>query len=312
MLGEAAVTTVILTFNEEIHIDRAIKCANTFSSEVIVVDSYSTDRTVELAIGLGARVLQNPFVSHARQLNWALDHGEIKTPWTLRLDADEIIGPDLAARIRDELDSVADDVEGILFNRRHVFMNRWVRRGGRYPLYMLRLWRTHRGRAEDRWMDEHVVLDSDARTVAWEGEFADVNERNLTYFIRKHDSYASREAVERLDKHYGFLERPEHAVSVTGRQAKIKRLIKDRLYNSLPFGAGPTLYFLYRLIVQRGFLDGRTGFIYHALQGFWYRLLVEAKIIEFDRILARTSAAERRATLEYVSGVKLPARNPSL
>jgi glycosyltransferase involved in cell wall biosynthesis len=311
MTDDAAVTTVILTFNEEIHIARAIKCAMAFSSDILVVDSYSTDQTVEICIGLGVRVLQNTFVSHARQLNWALDHGEIETSWTLRLDADEIIGPDLAIRIQNELSSVPDDVAGILLNRRHVFMGRWVRRGGRYPLYMLRLWRTRRGRAEDRWMDEHVVLNGDARTINWEGEFADINERDLTYFIRKHDAYAAREAIERLDERYGFLKRPIPAVGESGPQARIKRLVKQRLYNRLPFGAGPTLYFLYRLTAQRGILDGRTGFIYHALQGFWYRLLVEAKIIEFERVLKQTSSANQRQALEEVSGVRLPVHDLS-
>jgi len=309
-IARADVTTVILTFNEELHIERAIRSAQTFSASILVVDSFSSDRTVELARAAGADVLQHEFVSHARQLNWALENGSIRTPWTLRLDADEIIGSDLATRICRELGQISADVSGILFNRRHLFMGRWVRHGGRYPLYMLRLWRTGMGRAEDRWMDEHVTLQGSGKTILWEGDFADANERNLTFFIRKHDSYAAREAIERLDSKYLFMGRVVADSGVLGRQAHIKRLMKEKIYNNLPFGLGPMLYFLFRLTVQRGFLDGRTGFIYHALQGFWYRLLVEAKMLEFERALEGVGASQRRETLERVSGVKLPLHDP--
>lgn len=283
-MQQACVTTVILTFNEEIHIERAIACAKAYSPEVLVVDSYSTDRTVELALAAGARVLQNPFVSHARQFNWALDNGDITTPWTLRLDADEIIGPDLAAKISGELPSLENDVSGILFNRRHIFMGKWVRHGGRYPLYMLRLWRTGLGRAEDRWMDEHIVVQ-EGRTIIWEGEFSDACERDLSFFIRKHDSYATREAIEILDKKYNLLGRASET-GYSSHQARTKRFIKEHLYNHLPLGTGPMLYFLYRTLIQRGILDGKTGMIYHVMQGFWYRMLVFSKTIEFDRAIS--------------------------
>lgn len=302
----ADVTTIILTYNEEAHIGRAIKSALKFSSEVIVVDSFSSDSTVEIAKDLGARVVQHEFESHARQFNWALDHVGVRTSWVMRLDADETIGLDLATRIKSDLAELSDDVTGILLNRKHVFMGRWVKYGGRYPLYMLRIWRYGSGRVEDRWMDEHVVV-REGRLLKWEGEFTDSCERDISFFIKKHDKYASLEAIEVLDNKYHFLGREDEVEKgVTSEQAKLKRKIKDGVYNQLPFGIGPVFYFFYRYFIQRGFLDGKTGFVYHVMQGLWYRLLVATKVLEFEKaIVGSQTSHDRKMILQFISGVKL-------
>jgi len=297
-------TVVILTFNEAHHIARAIQSVRKIAREILVIDSFSSDATVVLARALGARVLQHPFVSHAAQLQWALDHGDITTGWTMRLDADEVIEADLADEIVRRLPRLPSDVCGAEVDRKHIFMGRWIRHGGRYPLRLVRLWRTGSGRVEQRWMDEHVVVHG-GRTILLRGGLADMNLGDLGFFTAKHNDYASREAIEVLATRYGLF---EAAPPPSARQARRRRWIKLRIYNRLPLWVGPLGYFLHRYVLQFGFLDGRQGLIYHLLQGFWYRFLVAAKVAEWAPTLARcTSRDERIACLSRLSGLPIGA-----
>jgi glycosyltransferase involved in cell wall biosynthesis len=299
------VTTVILTCDEEVHIARAIASARAFSHEVLVVDSFSRDRTVEIARSLGARVVQNAWVNYARQFRFALDECGIATEWVLRLDADERIGDDLAASLRETLPKLPVDVTGVVLNRRHVFMGRWIRHGGRYPLQLLRLWRNGLGEVEDRWMDEHVRL-REGRSIALTGEFADMCERDVAFFVAKHNAYATREAIDVLGRKHGLFAQVPLTVEGSGRQARAKRFVKEGIYNRLPFGVGPLAYFLYRYVVQLGILDGRAGLIYHFMQGFWYRFLVDVRVLELGRAIAGCSTREARlAALRDATGLKL-------
>lgn len=297
---------VILTYNEERHIARAIASAVPIAHEIFVIDSYSGDTTVALARSLGATVLQNRFVNQAKQFQWAMDNAPISAEWILRLDADEVIESDLADEIRVKLPALPADVVGINLKRKHIFMGRWIRHGGRYPLTMLRLFRQGHGRIEDRWMDEHIVVRG-GRTATFEGGFADHNLNDLTFLIDKHNKYATREAVEVLNGRYGLFPRDD-VLSAEGssRQSATRRFVKERIYNRLPLWAGPLGYFLLRYIVQLGFLDGRPGLIYHVLQGFWYRFLVGAKVYELDEALAPFSGpAEKKAELMRRTGLDL-------
>ncbi|WP_287924425.1 glycosyltransferase family 2 protein [Diaphorobacter sp.] len=302
----SSVTVVILTYNEALHLERAILSVQPFASQIIVVDSFSKDDTTAIAERCGAIVLQNPFVNQSVQFNWALDNAPITGDWILRLDADEIIEPDLAGNIRAQLPALASDVVGVNFKRKHVFMNRWVRFGGRYPLLMLRLWRRGHGRVEDRWMDEHVVV-SGGCTVTFEGGFADHNLNDLSYFTDKHNKYATREAIEVLNHRYGLFTKDQGltAASASG-QAALKRFIKEKVYNRIPFTLSALLYFLWRYVFQLGFLDGRSGLVYHFLQGYWYRFLVGAKVMELETAVAHLhSKQEIIEELSRLTGHKL-------
>jgi glycosyltransferase involved in cell wall biosynthesis len=285
-MNRETVSVIILTYNESRHIARAIESVRAFSDEVLVVDSFSSDDTCEIARRHGALVVQHAFVNQARQFQWALDNLPITGNWTMRLDADEIIEPDLAAEINTRLPTLAEDIVGINLKRKHIFMGRWVRHGGRYPLKMLRLWRTGQGRIEDRWMDEHICVTR-GRTITLEGGFADHNLHDLTFFTHKHNQYATREAIEVINSRLAlFAVRHELSEGRSSFQARAKRLIKNRLYNRVPFTLSSTLYFLWRYIVQLGFLDGRSGLVYHLLQGYWYRFLVGAKVLELETAIA--------------------------
>ena len=302
------ITAIILTWNEERHLARALDSL-AFAERVVVVDSGSTDQTTAIAAAHGAEIVTRAFVSQADQFQWALDTLTIATPWTLRLDADEVIEPDLAENLRQTLPALGSDVTGVCFKRKHVFMGRWVRHGGRYPLVLLRLWRTGKGRVEARWMDEHVVVD-EGRVITLDGGFADINLGDAAFFTDKHNRYATREALEVVLTRHGLHGTAETADGASA-QARTKRWIKERVYNRLPFGLGPLAYFLWRFVFQLGFLDRREGRIYHVLQGFWYRFLVDVRRIELEQALSGAATREERlARLAAATGYAPEALAP--
>lgn len=270
------------------------------------MDSFSSDDTVAIAREHGAEVLQHVFVNQAEQFQWALDSADLTTDWVMRLDADEVIEPDLIAEIRRRLVLLPPDIVGVNLHRKHIFLGRWIRHGGRFPVTLLRIWRRGRGRVELRWMDEHIVVDG-GMTVTFTSSFADHNLNDITFFTDKHNKYATREAIEILGKKYGLFARETILNRKTASfQASLKRELKEKFYNRLPFWLGPLGYFLYRYIVLLGFLDGTPGLIYHFLQGFWYRFLVGAKVEELERELAGTCDIEsRRERLKHLTGFNL-------
>ena len=296
---------LILTHNEAHHIGRALESVSGIATETFIVDSGSTDGTVEIAKAAGATVLTNPWVNYANQFQWGLDNAPITADWVMRLDADEVIEPDLARTIGQRLGQLPAEVTGVNLKRKHVFMGRWIRHGGRYPLILLRIWRRGLGRIENRWMDEHIILER-GETVVFEGGFSDVNLGDLTFFTDKHNKYATREAVDVLNQRLGLFPRDE-TLGDASEQATKKRGVKEGFYNRLTFGLGPIGYFLYRYFWQLGFLDGKEGAMYHGLQGLWYRFLVDAKLLELERALAEVGG--RKAKLELLTrltGLKLP------
>ena len=290
---------VILAHNESMHIARALHAVDGIATQVFVIDSGSSDGTVSIAEQMGANVLHHPFVNYAQQFQWALDHAPITAQWVMRLDADEIIEPDLAAEIAARLPTLPDDVAGINLDRKHVFMGRWIRHGGRYPLRLLRIWRRGQGRIEDRWMDEHMVVWG-GRTVTFKGGFSDWNLNDLTFFTNKHNKYATREAIDILNHKYALFARDE-ALSADSAswQASAKRWAKERVYNRIPFTLATSSYFVWRYVFQLGFLDGREGLVYHFLQGWWYRFLVGAKVMEYERAIAHLT--DKRAIAAELS-----------
>ena len=302
----ASLAVLILTYNEERHIARALQSVAPFASEVFVIDCFSTDGTVEIARSFGATVLGNPWINYSRQFQWGLDNAPITADWIMRLDADEVIEPELAVEITEELPTLAADVAGVNLKRKHIFLGRWIRHGGRYPLILTRIWRRGQGHVEDRWMDEHIVVKG-GRIVLFDGPFSDHNLNDLRFFTGKHNSYATLEAADVLGRRHGlFFEQPALSQAVSSRQASIKRRIKEQIYNRLPFQVAAIGYFLFRYVGQLGFLDGREGLIYHVLQGYWYRFLVGAKVMEFDRSLrSLKTLEEKRAALARLTGLPL-------
>jgi glycosyltransferase involved in cell wall biosynthesis len=296
----AEIDVLILTYNEQLHIERCIRSVQVFAAEVYVVDSGSTDDTVEIAQQLGAHIVQHAWENnHARQTNWAIDHLPITAPWIMRVDADEIVTDALANELNSELAALPSDVTGLIVKRRQVFLGHTLRWGGNYPIRLLRLIRRGHGRCEERWMDEHLVITS-GRAIELTHDLEDRNLNDLRWWTNKQANYAVREAADTLLAR----ERREGHSAINDPSTRRKRWLKERIYRRTPRFSRPLLYFVYRYIFQLGLLDGSPGLIWHVLQGFWYRFLVDAVIYEVEH-RARDTRLSRVEVLQTLYGLKL-------
>ena len=296
------VTAVILTFNEEQHLARCIASVQAVATDVVVVDCSSTDATLDIARAHGARVLQHAWVNHAAQFNWALTQLGADTEWVLRIDADEVLTPALIEEIRTRLPGIGPEIDGVYWGRRMTFQGRLIRHGGVFPVRVLRLFRHGRGQCENRWMDEHIKVAGP--TADFGGEMIDDNLNSLTWWTDKHNRYASREAVDLLNLEYRFMPHDTVANLRGGKQAGVKRWLKECVYARLPGGFRAFAYFFYRYVLRLGFLDGQAGTAFHFLQGFWYRYLVDAKVVEVKRYMREHRVGVVEA-IERVLGVQL-------
>ena len=276
------VAVVILTHNEEVHIERCIRSLLPITSKIFIVDSFSTDRTVEVARSLGAVVSQRKWKNYADQFQWGIDNSGFDTGWIMRMDADEYLEADLQKELRELLTHSPDSVKGVYIRRKVLFYGKWMRHGGTYPQTLLRIWRNGCGRIEQRWMDEHIVLPPGSKTIIAKGHLVDENLKGITFWTGKCNGYTSREMVDLLNNKYMLLDKDQALVMTDDPQAKWKRLMKDTVYSRMPIGLRAAAYFFYRYIFRFGFLDGSKGFLWHFLQGFWYRLLVDVKIMEIE------------------------------
>jgi len=274
----APVAAVVLTHNEERNLPGCLASLAGWVREIFVVDSGSTDGTLAIAREAGATVLQHPFEHYGAQRNWAIDNLPIAAPWTLHVDADERITPELCESITAALargSASLGQIDGFLVSRRTMFMGRWIRHGGHYPAWHLRLVRTGAARCEDRLYDQHFYVAGAVQKL--QGDLIDTLTPDLATFTARHLRWAALEAAEQ--------EAPADAVGrirgklATDNAIERRRWLRD-WYARLPLFVRPTAYFLYRYIVRLGFLDGRAGLVFHVLQGFWFRFLVDALIFE--------------------------------
>ncbi len=299
------ISVIILTYNESLHIARAIESVSGLAKRVFVIDAHSSDDTAAIAKSLGAHVYVNAWINYSRQFQWALEHCPIDTQWVLRLDADEYLEPELTAEIRAKLPLLPLTVTGVILKRKYIFLNKLIRHGDRYPLLLLRLWRVGAGGLEPRWMDEHVIL-SRGKSVVFEHFFVDHNLRSVSWFIDKHNKYASREMLDILGEKYGLFENKSVLPKETG-QVYWRRFLKLHLYNKLPVFVRPIFYFIYRYFFRLGFLDGAVGFAYHFMQGFWYRALVDLKCLEAELVIRDAKdKSEIISRLSALTGLSLP------
>lgn len=271
----ADLTTIILTYNEEKNIANAINSVLPISKRIVVVDSYSTDKTVDIAKSLGAEIFQNKWINYATQYQYGIDISNIQTKWILRLDADEC----LTSNSANELEMLcrkhqSTDVNGIFLRLEVNFLGKSLKHGGIYPLKVLRIYKNGIGYIENRSMDEHIVLKS-GKTVEMKNDSLHCDYKDLFTWIDKHNKYSTRE----VDDYYKSLEKRENT-QVLNKSAKLKRFIKFNVYYKLPLGVRAHLYYIYRYYFKLGFLDGKEGKIFAFLQAYWYRFLVDAKIYE--------------------------------
>ena len=271
------ISVIILAFNEEIHIERCLNNARKFAKEIFVVDSFSTDKTVEIAKSMGAKVFQHEWKYPADQFNWALRNLPIKTEWVWKQDADEWLTDELIAELHQRLPDSPKGINAYTAQCLRRFMGKEIKHGI-IPLILLRLFRYGYGSVEDKMMDEHIMI-SDGNIGALEHAFFDDNLNPLTWWTNKHNNYATKEAAELLITEYGL---SEHAVVNSGTHSEAVRKKKLK-YVKLPLFWRAFAFFCIRYFIRGGFLDGKEGFLWHFLQGFWYRTLADAKVYEIKK-----------------------------
>lgn len=272
------ITAIILTKDEEIHIERCVRSVQRICKEVLLVDSFSSDHTCEIAEWLGARVVQHPFENQAKQFNWAIDHVPITTEWIWRVDADEILENSVVALAEQEIPALTGNknVNGVYVNKKIVFMGRPLLHGGWYPAPQIKIVRRGFGRSEDKMMDEHLIVTS-GETVNWDGDQTDWNLKPLDWWWEKHHGYAKREALMQVMMAEQNDQENEVKGKLFGTNAEWKRWMKN-LYGHCPRYLRAVVYFISRYFLMGGFLDGYAGWYWHTRQGLMYRWMVDREI----------------------------------
>lgn len=282
MSPRVPMTAIVLTYNEEPNIGACLESLAEWTGDLFVVDSLSTDATQSIAEQYGAHVVEHAFESHARQWSWALEHLPIRHEWVLGLDADQRVMPELKAEVLELFSDGGarlDGIDGLYVNRRQIFRGRWIRHGGYYPKYLLKLFRPDRVHIDEHdLIDHHFYVAGPTRKLKHDLVEDNVREADIAFWLEKHIRYAALQArVEGFRQGWGPLTPALHG-NPDQRTARMKQV-----WERLPLYVRPVLYFAYRYFVRLGFLDGKQGFLFHFLQGFWYRLLVDIYLDELRR-----------------------------
>lgn len=274
------ITTIILTGNEELHIRRCLDRICPVVKEVFIIDCFSKDKTLEIAREYPeVTILQNAWVNYATQFNWAIENAPIKTKWVLRLDADEYLSPELIKELQEKLPALDEKYTGIVVPLQRVFMGKDINHGIAKGIKMLRFFQYGKAKSEVRQMDEHLEL-TEGESIEFNGSFSDDNLNDISWWAQKHIGYAKREAVDLLDIEFNLTGSASHTdASLIDEQALAKRRKKES-YARKPLFLRSFAYFVYRYFFKLGFLDGKEGFLWDFFQGFWYRMLVDAKVFE--------------------------------
>lgn len=297
MKGNCSLSVLILTLNEEKHLRRCLKSISQIANEIIIIDSFSNDRTKEIADEFGAKFFQNNFISQSGQLIWAFSNIKFESKWILRIDADEYVTNELLLEIKDKLRLVEKDVNGISLNRFIKFQGHIIKYGGICPTRVLRIFRNGCCKCEDRLMDEHFIVDG--KKISFQNPLIDDNLNSLSWWIKKHNGYSSREAIEILNLKYKFKKIYKYESRIGNKMSQRTRFLKNFVYYKFPFQLRSIFYFIYRYFIRLGFLDGIRGFTFHFLQAFWYRYLVDAKVYEFEKSISSKKLSTDQALLKF-------------
>ena len=271
------VSVIVLTYNEEKNMEDCLRSVDGYVEEVFVVDSFSSDKTLAIAQKYTDLIYQHRFENYSAQRNWAQDNLPIRNEWIFHLDADERATPELLDNLSRIFSRSNIDADALLVSRKTIFRNRWIRFGGHYPVYHLRIYRKNLGRCEDRLYDQHFT--SNGRILQVEGDIINIITPDLKQWRATHKKWAYLEAKEYLLCKEGKNENTNFLASPIQK----RKIYRYKFYYKMPLFIRPLLYFLYRYIIKLGFLDGKEGLVFHFFHGFWYRLVVDTNIFNLRR-----------------------------
>jgi glycosyltransferase involved in cell wall biosynthesis len=264
-------TVVVLTLNEEKNIRACLTSVKNIAKEIVVIDSFSSDRTVDIAIELGARVVKNPFRNYSEQKNFALRKAQIQTEWVLFLDADEKVSNELIEELKTILTKGPSE-NGFKVRFRLIWQGSWIR-SGYYGTPILRLMRVNCARCGERSINEKLEVDGKTGVLRSDLIHEDLN--GIERWHIKHLKYAELEALEYLKEIKKGAPRTDLPF--------LKRWIYFGIWNNLPLFVRPWIYFFYRYLVRGGFLDGWQGTSYHFFQSLWFQYLISYKVKEIQK-----------------------------
>jgi glycosyltransferase involved in cell wall biosynthesis len=262
------VSVMIFTLDEEINLPACLGSL-AWCDDIIVVDSFSKDRTEQIAREAGARFFQNKFQGFGTQRNWALDHCEPKHAWVLVLDADERVPPELAEEMRDAVATAPDSAGAFKVRRRFYLWGRWLQHSSLYPTWVVRLVHRDRVRYENRGHAETQTVDGEIRSL--EHDLIDENAKGIDDWLARQLRYAKKEAEFELANEA----KGQGLSSLLASEPLERRAALKRLGSGLPGRAG--FYFLYAYFVRRGFLDGRDGLMFCTMKALYQQMIVVQK-----------------------------------
>lgn len=275
MNSKCDLTVIVLTKNEEKNISRCLQSVFDIAKRIVVVDSGSTDSTLEIAKSFGASIYFHSFINYADQFNWAIDNTDVQTRWVFRFDADEQLTPELKREIVEQLSQhMDDDVNAFLMKYKIFFLGRFLKHGGVYPFKKITIFKHGHARFEKKQMNEHMYL-LDGRIIELKNDCNHFDFKDLDSFIQKHNWYATRETADYFETIYKSNE--DKDVYKTAKKAK---KAKHGFYYKMPLFIRAKLYYIFRYYFKFGFLDGKPGKIYALIQAYFYRVIVDAKIYE--------------------------------
>ena len=270
-------TAIIMTKNEEKNIVDCLKSMEGFAKRCVVIDCGSTDKTVELAKECGADVYFHEFEYYAKQFNWGLENCDIDTEWVIRLDADERFPEGLCAEIEDVIrKNIEQPMNGITIEADFFFLDRCMKRGVRNKRKMMMFKKAY-GCIEDRRRDAHSII-SEGFSYSTKRRFLHYDFKDIDNYIRRYNWYATREMQDYIDYTRGAGTDINTDKAILSQRKK-----KFGFYYKMPRYIRAWMWFIYNYIFRGGFLDGKEGLIFCFLECYWYRLLVDAKIYEYEK-----------------------------
>lgn len=276
------IVAIILTFNSENSIAKVIDSCKNIVFRILVVDSFSSDQTVDIAVSLGCEVVKHEFDNYSKQRNWTQAYADLEpTDWVLHLDSDEIISTELAESIQQVIAENSQEIDGYLVRRLSYFLGHPIKYGHINPSWHLRLFKASKGFCEDRLYDQHFVVPG--KTKKLKGFLLDLQVTTIENWTASHNRWSSAEALEVFFKSEAEKNQAKTLpASLQGDLRMQKRWLKNNLYYRSPPLLRVFIFFIYSYFLRLGFLDGKTGLIYHVLQAFWFRFLTDSKIIEMQ------------------------------